>query len=129
MVGAHQRRRAGSMSAEERSGHAIAGCYAELLDGARNHFQHAADRSAGRNEIIGKRFGVLDNVQDASVAGDKDHIQRDVGVVHPEGHRLIALEVEQHTLSLGQRFAEHEAALPFRTGGGKFDIEGVHAAA
>ena len=39
-----------------------------------------------------KRLGVFGNPQDAAVVADKDHVERNVGVVHPERDRLIALE-------------------------------------
>jgi len=42
-------------------------------------------------------------------AADEDHIQRHVGVLHPEAGGLLAMEVEQHALPLRQLPPEHEA--------------------
>ena len=64
----------------------------------------------------------------AAVAADKDHVERDVGVVHPEGYRPVLLEIEQHAVAVRQLLAEHEAAGALVLVGGKFDREGVDAA-
>ena len=58
---------------------------------------------------------------------DEDHVERDVGVVHPEGDRLLALEIEQHAAAFRQFLAEHQAALALGVVGGELDRKGVHA--
>src|ERR1700683_2324773 len=58
-----------------------------------------ARRSAGREEAIRFRLGALFDAHDPAVAANENHIQRDVGIVHPERDRLVMLEVEQHALA------------------------------
>jgi hypothetical protein len=66
-------------------------------------------------------------MRNAAIAPDKDHVERDVGVVHPEGDRLIALEIEQHALTLRQFLAEHQTAFALFVIAGKLDGEGMNA--
>jgi len=116
------------ITAENRAFDAISRRNAEFARGAGDDFEHGADGSAGGNEPIGERFGIFRNSHNAAVTGNEDHVERNVGVVHPEGDRLILLEVEQHAVTLGQLFAKHQTAGPLRFGGRKFDAERVHTA-
>src|SRR5262249_29878401 len=97
--------------AEDRVPHPVARRDAELLGGAAEHFEHRAHRPAGGHERFRERHRVLSDAQDPSVSADEDHVERDVGVLHPEAGRLFLMEVEQHALPFRQLAAEHE---PFR---------------
>ena len=116
------------MTAENRAFDVISRRNAEFARGTGDDFEHRTDRSAGRNEPIGERFGIFRDPHNAAVTGNEDHVERNVGVVHPEGDRLILLEVEQHAVPLGQFLAEHQTAGPLRFRGRKLDAECVHAA-
>src|SRR5580704_13523376 len=113
--------------AEDRADHPVARLDAELACRAGDHFEHRAHRSAGRNEAIGFRLGALFDAHDPAVAANEHHIERDIGIVHPERDRLVMLEVEQHALALRQLLAEHQAALAFGVIDRKLDGEGVDA--
>ena len=56
-----------------------------------------------------------------------DHVERNIGIVHPEADRLLALEVEQHALAFRQLLAEHQAAGALGVIGCKLDGKGVDA--
>jgi hypothetical protein len=116
------------MAAENRAFDAISGRNAEFARRAGDDFEHRADRSAGGNEPIGERLGIFSNPHNTAVTGDEDHVERNVGVVHPEGDRLILQEVEQHAATLRQFLAEHQTAGSLRFRGRKFDAERVHTA-
>ena len=60
-------------------------------------------------------------------ASDENHIERDVGIAHPELHRLLGLKIEQHAVAFRQRLAEHQAARALGIVGGKLDREGMDA--
>src|SRR5215471_12354721 len=75
-----------SAVAEDRVPHPVARRDAELLGGAADHFAH---RPTGGHERFRKRHRVLGDAQDAPVAADEDHVERDIGVLHPEAGRLF----------------------------------------
>src|SRR5580698_8023065 len=119
-------RRARSLAfAEDRADDPVARLDAELARRPGDHFEHRAHRSAGRNEAIRFRLGALFDAHDPAVAANEDHIEGDVGIVHPERDRLVMLEVEQHALAFRQLLAEHQAAFAFRVIGRELDGEGV----
>src|SRR5262249_32633678 len=66
----------------------------ELARRAGYHLQHAARRTARGNDAVGKRGRIFGNAQDAPIAANEDHVERDVRVVHPHGDDLIGLELE-----------------------------------
>src|SRR6202035_3493934 len=122
--------RAGARStafAEDRADDPVARLDAELASRAGDHFEHRAHRSAGRNEAIRFRLGALLDAHDPAVAAHEHHIERDVGIVHPERDRLVMLEVEQHALAFRQLLTEHQAAFAFGVIDREFDGEGVDA--
>src|SRR5262249_37888716 len=96
-------------AAEDRVPHPVARRDAELLGGAADDFEHRAHRPAGGHERFRERHRVLGDAQDAPVAADEDHVERDIGVLHPEAGRLFLMEVEQHALPFRQLAAEHES--------------------
>src|SRR4029077_3755733 len=75
-----------------------------------------------------KRHGVLGDPQDAPVGADEDHIERNVGILHPEAGRLLAVEVEQHALPFRQLLAEHQAFRLLLRSHSHFDCEDMYAA-
>src|ERR1700688_1044081 len=93
-------------SAEDRADNPVARLDAELACRAGDHFEHRAHRSAGRNEAIRFRLGALFDAHDPAVAANENHIERDVGIVHPERDRLVMLEVEQPALAVRQLLSE-----------------------
>jgi hypothetical protein len=116
------------MVGKDRTLDAIACGNAELARGAGDHFQDGANRSARGNQPVRLRLGIFGNPHNAAVAGNEDHIERDVGVVHPEGDRLLLFEVEQHAVPFGQFLAKHQTAGSLRLCGRKLNAKGVHAA-
>src|ERR1700722_10434050 len=113
--------------AENRTDDPVARLDAELAGRPGDHFEHRAHRSAGRNEAIGFRLGAVFDAHDPAITANEEHIQRDVGIVHPERDRLVMLEVEQHALAFRQLPAEHQAALAFRVIGDNLDGKSVDA--
>src|ERR1700684_926782 len=70
--------------AEDRADDPVARLDAELVRRSGDHFEHRAHRRARWNEVVGFRLGVLGDAGDAAVAANEDHVERDIGVVHPE---------------------------------------------
>ena len=79
-----------------------------------------------RRSDIGSVFSAIRTTR--PVPGNENRIQGNVGVVHPEGDRLILHEVEQHAPALRQFLAKHQTARPLRLVCGKFDAERMHPA-
>ena len=59
---------------------------------------------------------------------DENHVERNIGIVHPELDRLLDLEIEQHAAALGQFLAEHQAHGALGSIRRKLNREGMHAA-
>src|SRR5580693_10668677 len=118
---------AGLVAAKKRAGDAVARRDVVFARGAGDHFRDAAYRTRRWDEGIRQRRRVLRDVEHAPVAADENHIERDVGIAHPELHLLLGLKIEQHAVALRQRFTEHQAAGALRIVGRKLDGEGVHA--
>src|ERR1700730_16172608 len=95
--------------AEDRADHPVARLDAELACRPGDHFQYRAHRSAGWDEAVRFRLGAVFDAHDPTVAANEDHVERDIGVVHPERDRLVMLEIEQHALAFRQLLAEHQA--------------------
>src|SRR3569833_3147697 len=105
------RRRADNSSLacpEDRIGHAIARCNAELERSSAAHLQHGLNGAGRRYLLLGHRRRVLGDVEDPTVATDEDHVERDICVLHPEPDWLVGVEVEQHALPRWQALAIHE---------------------
>src|SRR5579884_435411 len=107
--------------AENRTYHPIPRRDPEPAGRAADHFEDRPHRPAGWDQAIRHRLGIFGDPQDASVTADKDHIERDIGVVHPERYRLLLMEIEEHTVTFWQLLTEHEAALAFRLRGRELD--------
>src|SRR5262249_4562175 len=88
--------------------HAIARRDAKLLGGATDHLEHRTDRAAGWDERFRERHRVLGNSRNAPIAADEDHVERDIGVLHPEARGLVVAKIEQHALALRQLAPEHQ---------------------
>ena len=113
--------------AENRSRDTIAGRNTELAAGAGNHFEDGTDRAHGRDQIVGHRLGIFGDVHDAAVGGDEYHVERDIGVVHPELDLLLGLEIKQHAVALGQFLAKHQAERAVGRIGRKLHRDCMHA--
>ena len=113
--------------AENRARDTIAGRNTELAAGAGNHFEDGTDRAHGRDQIVGHRLGIFGDVHDAAVGGDEYHVERDIGVVHPELDLLLGLEIKQHAVALGQFLAEHQPDRALGRIGRKLHGECMHA--
>src|SRR6202035_3120316 len=70
---------------EHSPGDLVARCDSKLARRAADYFQHRPDRPPGGNEAVREWFGILRDAQNAAIRPDEDHVERDVGVVHPEG--------------------------------------------
>src|ERR1043166_4754845 len=110
--------KAGSSSAlaEPGMGDPVAGRNPELARGPGNDFEHTTRRRAGGNDVVGFRLRTFGYPQYASIAADENHVERNVGVVHPHLDDLIGLELEQHALAFRERAAEHQPAGPLFVG-------------
>src|SRR5919198_983565 len=97
-------------AAKYRMPHAIARGEAEFLRRAADDLEHGPRRTAGADHPRGERFGILGNPQDPSVAADEDHVERNIGVLHPHRYFLLAHEVEQHPAAFRQFAPVHETA-------------------
>src|SRR5437588_12053845 len=114
---------------EKRSGDAVTGGNAEFTRGPGDDLEHSPYRAARGDQIVGHRLGILRDTHDASVAGDENHVERNIGIVHPELDRLLLLEIEQHAAALGQLLAEHQAHGALGSIGSKLNRKGMHAGA
>ena len=97
-------------------------------DAVAAHLEDAAHRPTRGNDRFRLRRGVFGNPQDAAVAADEDHVERDVGVLHPEAGRLFLMEVEQHALPFRQLATKHEPSRHLLRRRSHLDREDVHAA-
>src|SRR5581483_9239572 len=70
----------------------------KLARRAAGDLEHRQNRASGWNDLGGQRLGVLGNARNGPVAPDEDHVERDVGVLHPEADFLLLVEIEEHAL-------------------------------
>ncbi len=75
----------------------------------------------GTARLQRQRRRVLLDKDDLSVRADEDHVERDVGVFHPELERLRLLEQKQHAVPRLKRLAIHETARALRLGARQLD--------
>src|ERR1700692_658821 len=87
-----------SPGVEERMADPVAGLDAVFLRGPRDDLQHPLGPPPRRDDPGRQRLGVFGDPQDPAVGADEDHVERDVGVLHPHRHFLLWGEVEQHPL-------------------------------
>src|SRR5215475_285781 len=90
------------------------------------HLQYSANRPAGRDKARRQGLCVFRDTQDSAIAADEHHIERNIGVLHPEADFLLTVEVEQHSLPFGQFPAIHETFCSLRIVVGDFDGERMH---
>ena len=60
-------------------------------------------------------------------APNEDHVERDVGILHPHRHLLLGREIEQHPLPVRQFLAVHQAGGLFFLGRRYLDRKNLHA--
>src|SRR5439155_12025895 len=84
-----------SSAPEDRMHHAITRRDPKFLCGAGDHFEHGPHRPARGDWALGLRLRVRRDPPDAVVGEDKNNVERNGGVLHPETHLLLADEVEQ----------------------------------
>jgi hypothetical protein len=70
-------------------------------------------------------LGVLSNPHDPAVTPDENHVERDVGIFHPEANFLVGVEVEQHALPLRQFLPIHQALRALGIGRRQFHGKGM----
>ena len=107
--------------------HLVAGPQADLGGDAAVEFEHRRARTARGDRRLRQRLGAIDDPRHRAVAGDEDHVERDVGVLHPEGDRAVALELEQHAAIHRHEAAIHQPPLARRRRRGDLDRKGVVA--
>src|SRR3569832_591545 len=66
---------------EDRIGDLVARRDTELARSSAAHFQHRLNGTGGQHLLLGHRRRVLGDVEDAPVAADEDHVERDIGVL------------------------------------------------
>ena len=74
--------------------------------------EHVLRRAAHRERVVAHRRGVLLDPDDHPVVVDEEHVERDAGVVHPEGVIVLLGEGENHPPLLAHLGSVHQAALP-----------------
>ena len=116
------------MAAKDRTLDHISRGNAEFACGTGDHLKDSANGSPGGNGPVGARFGIFGDPHDPAVAGNEDHVERDISVVHPEGDRLILFKIEQHAVAFRQFLAKHEAAGSLGLRGRKLNAKRMHAA-
>src|SRR5262249_33656512 len=89
-------------AAKGRMGNAVADSNAHLLGGATDHLEHGAHRTAGRDQRFRERHCIFGDTRDAPVPPNEDHIEGNIGVLHPEARGLLVTKIEQHALSFRQ---------------------------
>ena len=96
---------------------------AVLFAKPRIHLQHVLGFPVNFQPGIGVRFGVRNYANHAEIAPGKDHVQRNLRVVHPEGSVLGRGKNKQHPCIRRQFRAVHEAAFTLRSGLSELDID------
>src|SRR5579871_2355275 len=112
---------------EQRVGYPIAGRDPVFLGCTTDYFEHALGQPSRRDDPGRERLRVLRNSQDPAIGPDEDHVERDVGVLHPHRHLLLRGKIEQHTLPLGKLLPVHQPGSLFFFRGRYLDREDVHA--
>ena len=92
------------------------------------HFQHGEGGGAGGDGALRHGLRIGGHAGDSPVAADEDHVEGDIGVLHPHEHGLFGLEIEQHAPVGGHEAAEHEAARALLIRAHDLDGERVTAA-
>src|SRR6478672_962401 len=87
-----------SAGVKDRRSNAVTGRNAKFLRSPADNFKNSADGSVRRDKPGRQRLGVLGYAQNATVTADKNHVERNIGVLHPEADFLLPMEVEQHSL-------------------------------
>ena len=70
-----------------------------------------------------QRLGVRRDARHRARTRDEDDVERDIGVLHPEGCRSVAVELEQHAAVGGHVAPVHEAAFAGCVVLGDFDLK------
>jgi hypothetical protein len=96
---------------------------------ARVQLDDAGRRAAGGDRALGERLGVAGDRDHLSVLADEDHVERDVGVLHPHVDDVVPAEVEQHAPVVGHVAPVHQALAVFGRRAHRLDRELVHARA
>src|SRR5882672_6573381 len=87
--------------------------------------QHRERGFVAANDVERMRRCVLDDLLNAAARVDENHIERDVGVLHPHVDWLRLLVHEQHAAQIRQRAHEHEALRLSRRRVSQPDLEHV----
>ena len=90
---------------------------------ATDNFQDTAHISTGRDTRIGERHCVLRNARDLPVIGNKQHVERDVGIPHPHDDALRWLESKKHAMGRRHLPAIHQAGAACLRRARNFDLE------
>src|SRR5215813_5585241 len=101
-----------SAGIEDRRGNSVADRDAKFLRCPADNLENGSDGSVRRDEPCRQGLGVLGDAQDAAVAADENHVERNIGVLHPEADFLVPLEVKQHSPPFRQLLAVHEPLRP-----------------
>ena len=112
---------------EKRSRDAVAGRDAELARSARDDLEDRPDWASRRDQLVRHRFCIFRNANDAPITGDENHVEGDVGVVHPELDRLVVVKIEQHAATVRQFLTVHQPNRALGGIGREFDRKGMHA--
>src|SRR5439155_25423130 len=106
--------------------HAIARPDTKLRRAAAADLEHRRGRLTRRKRSLVERLGVGDP-RDPPIGADKDDIEWNERVLHPEGDLLGRVVREDHPAVTRERLHEHEPALLLLGRGGDLDHEAVIA--
>ena len=99
----------------------------EALHGAGGDLQHGLHGFLHADGLQGQRLGVLGHGGDGTVGANEEHVEGDVGVLHPHRNLLLRREVEQHAFAVGQLLPVHQSGGFLFLGRRHLDREHLHA--
>lgn len=77
---------------------------------ARIQLDHRPSRTIRGDRAFGQRLGVVRDGGDDALTIDENHIERDIGVLHPHGDRAVFAKGEQHPAIFRHVAAKHQPA-------------------
>jgi predicted aspartyl protease len=102
---------------------AVADLQSQLRRLAAPDLQHRAHRLPGVERFERQRMRTRDDLDDRSLQANEDHVELDVGVLHPHGHDARRCQWKQHSLTGRQVAHEHQPLLLPGGGVGDPDVE------
>ena len=119
-----RRLRGGELSSRAADPHALTRYDAVLPTVTGIDFEHVCRWAANRSGLIIEHGNLLENTGDRSIRGDEQHVERNAGVVHPEGVNGFVWPRKQHSALRRELGAIHQAVLLLFVRQRHFDFDG-----